>query len=440
VPAAGATIRMPGIGGTGVVTVSQMLAAAARMEDIPAHSVDQTGLSQKAGPVVSTISLGDPVPGRVDVVLGFDLIASVTAANLAGLDPASSVVVASTTITPTGRMVGKVATANLDPSPLVAELEARSRTAANRYVDASRITTGLLGDAVTANVFLLGVAYQAGVLPLTAASIERAIDLNGTAVELNTQAFRWGRLWAADPERVERQAGVRRAAPASTEGLEDLAGDTELQRMVAIRVAELTEYQDRAYAERYLAVVRRSHAAEHATGGDGAFTRTVAHQLHRLMAYKDEYEVARLLLQGGEQVERTFGSDAVAKVQWNLHPPMLRAMGLQRKLELGPWARPALTTLRSMRRVRGTRFDPFGRAAVRRTERQLVADYVALVDELLPLLPNDPARAVELAGLVDVVRGYEGVKLRNVEAYRAALADARAGRAPAAAPTATNLR
>jgi indolepyruvate ferredoxin oxidoreductase len=293
-------------------------------------------------------------------------------------------------------------------------------------VDASRLTTGLLGDAVTANVFVLGVAYQAGVVPVQASSIEAAIDLNGTAVELNLQAFRWGRLWVVDPERVERQAGVRAATPASTAGLEQFADDAELQRMLAIRVAELTVYQDRAYAERYLAVVRRAFETEQRAAGDGSFTRTVAHQLHRLMAYKDEYEVARLLLDGGDQVERTFGTvgGAVEKVSWNLHPPMLRAMGLQRKLKLGPWARPALASLRSMKRLRGTRLDPFGRAEVRRVERRLVEDYVVLVDDLLPTLSADPARATHVAGLVDVVRGYEGVKLRNVETYREALAAA----------------
>jgi indolepyruvate ferredoxin oxidoreductase len=420
IPAAGATLRMPGIGGTGVVTVSQMLAAAARMEEIPTHSVDQTGLSQKAGPVVSTISIGAPEPGRIDVLLGFDVLTSVTPANLQGLDPEASVVVASTTITPTGRMVGRVATAPLDPRPLVAELDSRSRRGANTYVDASRLTAGLLGDAVTANVFLLGVAYQAGVIPVTAASIERAIDLNGTAVDLNLQAFRWGRLWVVDPDHVERQAGLRPQAEGSTKGLEDFAGDAELQRMLAVRVAELTAYQDRRYARRYLGVVRRCAEAERTAGTDGAFTRTVAHQLHRLMAYKDEYEVARLLLEGGDQVTRTFGE--VDKVTWNLHPPVLRAMGLKRKLKLGPWARPALVGLRSMKRVRGTRLDPFGRAEVRRTERQLVVDYVALVDRLLPLLATDPADAARVAGLVDVVRGYEGVKMANVEAYRKMLA------------------
>ena len=146
------------------------------------------------------------------------------------------------------------------------------------------------------------------------------------------------------------------------------------------------------------------------------------------MAYKDEYEVARLLLDGGDQVERTFGEVGrdIEKVSWNLHPPMLRALGLERKLKLGPWARPMLAGLRSMKRLRGTKLDPFGRAEVRRIERRLVDEYVELVDELLPTLTSAPERAAHVAGLVDVVRGYEGVKLRNVETYQQALAEARA--------------
>ncbi len=296
VPVAGATIRMPGIGGTGVVTVSQLLGAAAKIDGLPARAVDQTGLSQKAGPVVSTTTIGEARPGTVDVLLGFDLLTSVTPANLAGLDPAASVVIASTTLTPTGRMVGKPDTSAIALLPYLAELDERSRAGLNRYVDACALTTGLLGSAVTANVFLLGVAFQAGAIPLSAAAIERAIELNGAAVEANLSAFAWGRRWVVDPAGVEAAAGQAGEAPPDTTGLDDLAGDAELVRMVAIRRTELTEYQDARAAGRYLAVVRRCWQAEQAAGGDGAFTRTVAHQLHRLMAYKDEYEVARLLL------------------------------------------------------------------------------------------------------------------------------------------------
>jgi indolepyruvate ferredoxin oxidoreductase len=420
VPAEGVMIRMPGIGGTGVVTVSQLLGAAAKIDGLAASAVDQTGLSQKAGPVVSTTALGSPVPGRIDVLLGFDLLVAVTPLNVAGLDPEASVVVASTTLTPTGRMVGRPDIAGLEVLPYVAELDSRSRAALNRYVDASALTIGLLGSAVTANVFLLGVAHQSGAIPLSAAAIERAIELNGAAVEANLEAFRWGRTWVVDPDRVETAAGHALASDVDLTGLDDLAGDPELQRMVAVRRDELVAYQDRRMADRYLAVVRRCHAVESAAGGDGSFTRTAAHQLHRVMAYKDEYEVARLLLSGRSRIEQAVGP--VEEVTWHLHPPMLRALGMNSKLRLGARSRPALTSLASMKRLRGTRFDPFGRAKVRRAERQLVGDYVALLERLLPRLASEPGECARLAGLVDMVRGYEDIKLANLARYQEALA------------------
>jgi indolepyruvate ferredoxin oxidoreductase len=422
VPAGGVTIRMPGVGGTGVVTISQLLGAAAKIDGRDAHAVDQTGLSQKAGPVVSTTSIGTPRPGVVDVLVGFDLLVSVTPANLAGLDPETSVVVASTSITPTGRMVGRPDTASVEVLAYLGELDRRSRAVHNRYVDAAGLSIGLLGSALTANTFLLGVAFQAGTIPLTASSIERAIELNGAAVPANIAAFRWGRAWVVDPASVESAAGREVAAEVDTRRLDDLADDAELQRMVAVRRAELTAFQNGRLAERYVATIRRCRAAEREAGGDGAFTRTVAHQLHRLMAYKDEYEVARLLLSSQSRAEQAVGP--IRKLTWNLHPPVLRGLGMRRKLRLGAWSRPALVGLRAMKRVRGTAFDPFGRTEVRRTERQLVRDYGQLVDRLLPELAADPARCAAIAGMVDMVRGYESVKMRNVTAYRAALADA----------------
>jgi indolepyruvate ferredoxin oxidoreductase len=422
VPVGGVTIRMPGVGGTGVVTVSQLLGAAAKIDGKASHAVDQTGLSQKAGPVVSTTSIGTPEPGRIDVLLGFDLLVAVTPANVAGLDPASSIVVASTTVTPTGRMVGRPDATSIDVLAYLGELDQRSRSALNRYVDASALTIGLLGSAVTANVLLLGVAFQAGVIPLSAAAIERAITLNGAAVEENLAAFAWGRAWVVDPDAVDSAAGREVAAEVETSGLDDLADDPVLQRMVAIRRAELVDFQSAATAARYVGIVRRCHEAERAAGSDGTFAQTAAHQLHRLMAYKDEYEVARLLLSGRARVEHAVGP--VDRTAWNLHPPLLRQMGLKRKVRLGEWSRPALVSLRWMKRLRGTPFDPFGRTEVRRVERQLVRDYVGLLDGLLPRLAVDHAECRRVAGLVDMVRGYESVKLRNVTAYRAALAEA----------------
>ncbi len=415
-------IRMPGIGGTGVVTVSAVLAAAAQIAGVDCKTADQTGLSQKAGPVVSTVTIGDPVPGQIGVLLAFDALASSTPANLAGLDSDNSVAIVSTTIAPTGRMIGKVASHGLDLAPLRTELAKRTDASRNLYVDAARIVTALLGNAVTANVFMVGVAYQAGFIPLPGEAIEKAIELNGTAVEVNLAAFRWGRRWTVDPGEVEKAAGASVAydlQPYSVDGIDDAV----LCELVERRAGDLVAYQSTRYAARYVDVVVRAHRAEQNAGGDGTFASTVARQLHHLMAYKDEYEVARLLLAGRARVSAQFGDDA--KMTWNLYPPMLRSMGLGRKLRFGSWSAPVLMTLRAMKGLRGTAFDPFGRAKVRRTERALLKEYIELVDEASAMLAHEHANAVELVGLIDQVRGYEGVKMANVDRYREALVAAR---------------
>ena len=415
-------IRMPGIGGTGVVTVSQVLAAAAQIAGVDAKTADQTGLSQKAGPVVSTVTIGDPTPGRIGVLLALDALASSTPANLAGLDPETSVAVVSTSIAPTGRMIGKVASHGLDLTPLRTELANRTDATHNLYVDASRIVTALLGNAVTANVFMVGVAYQAGFIPLPGEAIERAIELNGTAVELNLSAFRWGRRWTLDPGAVEQVAGASVAYELDSYAVEGI-DDAVLRELVERRAGDLVDYQNRRYAARYADVVVRAHRAETQAGGDGEFAGTVARQLHHVMAYKDEYEVARLLLAGRSRVAAQFGDDST--MTWNLYPPMLRSMGLGHKLRFGRWSVPVLVMLRSMKGTRGTAFDPFGHAKVRRTERAIVDEYINLVDEASAMLSIDAVKALELVGLVDQVRGYEGVKLANVDRYRSALAVAR---------------
>jgi indolepyruvate ferredoxin oxidoreductase len=416
------TIRMPGIGGTGVVTVSQLLLAAAKIDGLRASAIDQTGLSQKAGPVVSTVTVGDPVPGQVHLLLGFDLLASVTQANLDGMDPAWSHAVASSTITPTGRMIGNVASAGVDLPAYRTELDARSNSQGNRYPEAGRLCVGLLGSGVTANVLLLGVAYQAGMLPMSAEAIERAIELNGAAVEANKAAFAWGRRWVVDPKGVEQIAFAGVEKPSDTTGLDGLQWP-ELIALVARRRHDLRAYQSRSYADGYVTRMLSVAAAEQAVGGDGSFSRTVAHQLARLMAYKDEYEVARLLTSGTSRAEQALGGP-VQSVTWNLHPPVLKAFGLEHKLKLGGWTRPGMRGLAALKGLRGTPLDPFGRMDMRKTERLLVKEYETLIDRLVPMLATNHADAVRIATLVDQVRGYEDVKLRNLAAYRKALAEA----------------
>jgi indolepyruvate ferredoxin oxidoreductase len=212
----------------------------------------------------------------------------------------------------------------------------------------------------------------------------------------------------------------------------------ELRRLVELRVGELAAYQDEAYARRYAEGVRRVHVAEQErTPGHSELAEAVARQLFKLMAYKDEYEVARLHLDAAEQVKlhAEFGADA--KIAFNLHPPMLRALGLDRKLKLGSWFVPSFKALYRMRRLRGTRLDPFGRARVRRVERELIAEYEQMLAEALAALtPENHAVALELAELPDAIRGYEDIKLRNVELFRERAARLRERLTSAAAATA----
>jgi indolepyruvate ferredoxin oxidoreductase len=431
VPKEGMVLRMPGIGGTGVVTVSQMLLTAAKIDGLNASAIDQTGLSQKAGPVVSTVTIGEPIAGRVHVLLGFDILTSVTPANIEGLDPQWSHVVASTSVTPTGRMIGKVSTSSVDLTPYETELSARSVGTSNVFLDAAKLTVGLLGSAITGNVLLLGVAFQKGLLPISAEAFERAIELNGTAIDANKAAFAWGRRWVVDPKGVEAIAFGSGEAPADRKGLEDL-GSEDLVDLVARRRGDLRAYQDAAYASRYVDVVRRAAVASRAANGAGSasgkdadegFVLTVANQLFRVMAYKDEYEVARLLSTGNERAEWALGGP-VESATWNLHPPTLRAMGMGSKLKMGPWTKPVMRTLAAGKKLRGTAMDPFGRAGMRKTERALIDEYTSLVDQLIPLVATNPTKATTIAGLMDQVRGFESVKERNLVKYRAALATA----------------
>jgi indolepyruvate ferredoxin oxidoreductase len=280
-----------------------------------------------------------------------------------------------------------------------------------------QLVIGLFGDDQFANVFLVGAGFQTGALPLPPDAIEEALRVNGVAVEKNIQAFRRGRQYIADPAAVLSAAGVDGPAPDT--------GESPLDRLIRTRSEDLTAYQDEAYTRRYLDLVERVRAAERdRTPGSTALTEAVARYLYKLMAYKDEYEVARLALEPalGAGLDAEFGPGA--RASWRLHPPVLRALGMKRKIALGPWFVPAFRVLRAMHGVRGTWMDPFGRTQVRVVERELIEEYIGLVGQLIARLsPANAALAVRLAELPDVVRGYEDVKMRNVESYHQSMAD-----------------
>ncbi len=433
---ASAAVLVAGIGGTGVVTVGQVLSTAANLDGLDVSSVDQTGMAQKGGPVVSHLRIGPGSgdgaarleAGRADAYLVFDLLTGVSPINLARLDPARTRAVISTSQVPTGAMVTDLHREYPPLPPLLALIEAASVPGGNLVIDAEAVALERFGSQPAANLIVVGAAYQRGLLPQSAASIERAIELNGVAVELNVAAFRLGREIGADPAR----AAVATARPAprvtgtASRLIADVGGDTVLEDVLGWRVPELIAYQDVAYATRYVDVVARVRAAEVAAGASSSdFSSTVARNLFHLMAYKDEYEVARLHGRAAwrDQLDEEFGRGS--RVSFHLQPPIATRIGLDRKIQLGErTAGLTFAALRRMKKLRGTSLDPFGRTQERRDERALIDEYVQLVDRLLPLLATRAGDAVRIAGLVDSVRGFAHVKQRNLDRYREELAAA----------------
>jgi indolepyruvate ferredoxin oxidoreductase len=420
VPEENFTVRLSGIGGTGVITVSQVLGTAAMLDGKVVRGLDQTGLSQKAGPVVSDLRINrTDLPASnhanssgVDCLLAFDLLVAASDTHRVGAQPERTVVIGSVAKTPTGAMVAHPTTPYPDLAALTGRLGEVSRGELNRYVDAAAVTSGLFGDATTANILLLGVAVQQGAIAVDPAHIERAIELNGVAVERNVAAFRWGRRWVHDPAGVERAAGIEVLEPETTDQLVSRLAD------------DLVGYQHARYAQRFLRLVDVARRAEQAVDPDGeAFTAAVARYGHKLMAYKDEYEVARLMLLPESQAAYEAVGGRGTKVTWRLHPPLLRALGLDHKIDLGPRTRPMFAALQRGKRLRGTLLDPFRWARVRRIERAMIPEYERAVRTLAGrLTAANLDEAVTIASLPDQVRGYEDIKLPRAEAYRKELA------------------
>jgi indolepyruvate ferredoxin oxidoreductase len=361
------------------------------------------------------------------------------AMHLEKVSPDRTRAVISTSKIPTGDMVRNKDLHFPAIPGLLQTVERWTRREANVYLDAEALAERLFGDYMASNLIVVGAAYQAGVIPLEAASIEDTIRLNGVAVEMNLQAFRWGRLYVQDRAMLERQLrqleGPDEAAPtplselesrmpAATAALRQLLVASgcvgEVRRLAEIRIPELMLYKNMAYAQQYVEFVRKVVTVEAGCApGQTQLGEAVARYLFKLMAYKDEYEVARLLLKDEfrQRVQAQFGDDA--QLTFNLHPPLLRAFGLQQKLRLGTWFTPVLKALRALRGIRGTPFDMFGYAKVRRTERRLIGEYRQLIESLLPgLNEGNYDVAVQIAALPDIIRGYEAIKLASVAEFR----------------------
>jgi indolepyruvate ferredoxin oxidoreductase len=426
-------VYMMGIGGTGVVTVNQVLGTAALLDGAHVRGLDQTGLSQKGGPVVSHLKISDAphevsnkiAAGEADCYLGFDILVATSPTNLDHARPDKTVAVISTSQVPTGAMVTHTDVQFPETNGLLQSIDRVTRKDENVYLDALGLAEQLFGDHMAANLIALGAAYQAGAIAVSAQAIEEAIALNGVSVAMNTQAFRAGRLAVIDPAALERERKPRLGAvsaepvlSAEARALVDGVGATgELRRLLSIRVPELIEYQDAAYARQYVEFVKRALAAE--PDGRASFSEGVARYLFKLMAYKDEYEVARLHLKSDLAARLAAEYPEGVAVQYHLHPPMLRALGWKNKIKLGSWFDGAFRMLARLKGLRGTALDPFGRAEVRRVERALIGEYRALLEKAMAgLSPESYERAVKLATLPDVIRGYEEIKLRNVQQFR----------------------
>ncbi|MEU7004115.1 indolepyruvate ferredoxin oxidoreductase family protein [Nonomuraea sp. NPDC046570] len=421
-------IRMVGIGGTGVVTVAQVLSAAAMLDGLHTGGLDQTGLSQKAGPVVSDLRIsaepiGDSATvsvGGIDLLLGLDILGAASGANLANATTERTVAVVCAGLAPTGRMAVDVTAPAPDLQAAKSVIDGCTRASDNLYLDARALAQQVFGDHLPTNVIMLGAAWQHGMLPISLKAIEEAFRINGTAVDQNLAAFAWGRATVAAPDIVrevwevtEGVADVRTpGAAALVDSVTTAPG--ELRRLLMIRVPELVAYQNVNYARSYVEFVARVHEIEsQRMPGSTRVAESVARGLFKLMAYKDEYEVARLHLMQVSTLPKG------ARYALHLHPPVLRALGMKNKIKFGRWSTPLFRLLHTARPLRGTRLDPFGLTMLRRTERELIGEYTDHVCHALrALTPASLEVVTELCDLPDTIRGYEELKLENVARFR----------------------
>ncbi|MEN2991797.1 indolepyruvate ferredoxin oxidoreductase family protein [Tistrella sp. BH-R2-4] len=428
-----ANILVTGIGGTGIVTVGALIGMAAHIEGRAVSVLDQTGLAQKNGAVTSHVRvapLSAPPPGgrvppaSLDALIAADMVVA------AGAEPRATYAAGRTRGVANSHVV-PIASFAVQPDMDMGEgvtamaVEASIGRDALERIDATRIARALFGDSLYANPFLLGMAWQKGLVPVGLDALREAIRLNGQAVAMNLLAFGWGRKAAVDRAAVLRAAGLDQ--PATATALPMIAGGPDPERaalpdLVDFYAGELTAYQDAGYAARYQAVVARVEAAERTLpgqGGDLRLTRTVARYLYKLMAYKDEYEVARLYTDGSFARALKADLQGGRRITLHLAPPILArpdpVTGRPKKMTFGPWMLGAMRVLAAMKRLRGTAFDPFGRTAERRKERQLIEDYIARIDSLLPrLTPATRDTIRDIAAVPERIRGYGHVKDSNL--------------------------
>ncbi|MFT7475572.1 MAG: indolepyruvate ferredoxin oxidoreductase [Verrucomicrobiales bacterium] len=438
-----ATLLIVGIGGTGVVTASQVLSTAAMLDGRIATSLDQTGLAQKGGQVISNLHLSGTShegaakvgTGAADTMLLFDVLGGSTPAVLERADADKTTAIVSTSKVPTGQMVTNL---SLEKFPEVEKFRERINSVTNAetnvWLDAESIARHVFASQPAANMLMVGVAFQLGRIPIASEAIERAIELNGVAVDVNRGAFRLGRRIAIDGElasELTRSAAVAApeppaASPFTNEMLDRIPEiDDALDIVLRWRIPELVAWGDEDDARRYvdsIVAVRRSELVAKVDGTP--LSSVAARYLFKLMAYKDEYEIARLALNADMETTARARFGRNAKVSYQLKPPSLKKVGIDRKVAIPSGAaRKTFASLIKTKRLRGSKFDPFGRSEERKIERQLIEEYDDLLTRLHSgLTAENVAEAVDIAELADQIRGFDEVKLANVERYRSEVA------------------
>ncbi|WP_322009370.1 indolepyruvate ferredoxin oxidoreductase family protein [Paraburkholderia sp. J12] len=419
-----ARIVVTGIGGTGVVTIGAVLAIAAHLEGLGASTLDFTGLAQKNGAVVSHVQIAQRreliLTSRIaarsaNVLLGCDAVVAASAGTLSRVAAGAAHAVVNEHLTPTAEFVHDV---DLPMNGSVYRAAIESTTGAERasFWDCTAAAQALFGDEIASNLLMVGYAFQKGLLPLSEASIMRAVELNGAAVKMNERAFLWGRLIAHDPDAL-RRVSAKVADP------DDVF---DLERFVAARRSDLERYQNAACARRYTALVARVQEAGRGMGGKGApLTEAVARHYFKVLAYKDEYEVARLHTDGNFNAYLAEIFEVGGRRAFHMAPPWLTRRdartGRRNKIALrGLWITPLLRLLSYGKVLRGTPFDPFGRQEDRRLERALIREFEddvrLVIDRLVPGTLDD---AIALLNVPASIRGFGVVKARSHEAARA---------------------
>lgn len=416
-------VLVTGIGGTGVLTVGALLGMAAHLEGKGATVLDYTGLAQKNGAVMSSVRIANKpedikavqiATGGANLVLGCDMVVAASEKALGTMENGGTRAIVNSHLAPTAAF-----TLNPDlqygPNAMQDAIKEAAGGNQTEFVDATRLATALMGDSIATNLFMLGLAFQRGQLPVGEEALMRAIELNGVAVSMNKESFNWGRMAAHDIDRVEKAA--RPAAPV----IPFVKPLTDLEDIIEHRRDLLTKYQNSAYADRYEAAVRKIAKSDQARGtGFTGLAEAVARNLAKLMAYKDEYEVARMYTDGKfmQQIRQNFEGDY--KLRFHLAPPGITQpdpeTGKIEKKEFGPWIMPVFRVLAKMKGLRGGKLDVFGRTEERKMERRLITEYEAILDEIADnLTPENYIHALELAKLPESMRGFGHVKERNVE-------------------------